>query len=91
MANIKPTLTENELSLIISSLLFSSSVNIMSNTQEAYQRSLVDLAIKLKQHKPELKLEYIQFMEEENYEDLWSSDILTHFKENIEIVNFDQV
>jgi hypothetical protein len=91
MANIKPSLTENELNLIISSLLFSSSVNVISNTQEMYQRSLIDLAIKLKEYKPSIKLENLQFIEEENYEDQWSSDILKNFKDNIEIVNFDQV
>lgn len=91
MSNIKPSLTENELNLIISSLLFSSSVNVVSNTQEDYQRSLIELAVKLKKLAPDIRLNNIQFIEEENYEDQWSSDILNNFADNIEIVNFDQV
>jgi len=91
MSNIKLSLTKKELDLVISSLLFSSSVNVVSNTQEEYQKSLVELAIKLKESSPDLQLKNIQFIEEENYEDQWSKDILTNFKDNIEVVNFDQV
>lgn len=91
MSNIKLSLTKKELDLVISSLLFSSSVNVVSNTQEEYQKSLIDLAIKLKESAPDLHLKNIQFIEEENYEDQWSKDILKNFKDNIEIINFEQV
>lgn len=91
MANIKVTLKENELEEVISALLFSSSVNIISSTDASYQRKLIDLAIKLKDLKPDIKIQNVQFIEEENYEDEWSQDILENFQENIEVVNFEQI
>ena len=91
MSKLKIPLKEEDLELIISSLLFSSSVNIVSNTQESYQKSLVDLAIKLKAYKPDLNLKDIQFIEEENYEDQWSKEIFENFKENFETVDLDRV
>ena len=91
MANIKATLKEDELETIISALLFSSSVNVISNTDVSYQRKLVDLAIKLKDLSPEIKLQNVQFIEEDNYEDEWSKDILENFEDNIEVVNFEQI
>lgn len=91
MANIKTTLKEKELEIIISALLFSSSVNVISNTDTSYQRKLVDLAIKLKELSPEIKLQNVQFIEEENYEDEWSEDILQQFENNMETVNFEQI
>lgn len=91
MANIKTTLKDDELELIISALLFSSSVNVISNTDVSYQKKLVDMAIKLKCLEPEIKLQNVQFIEEDNYEDEWSKDILENFEENMEVVSFDQV
>ena len=91
MANIKVTLKESELEEVISALLFSSSVNIISSTDTSYQRKLIDLAIKLKDLKPDIKIQNVQFIEEENYEDEWSQDILENFKDNIEVVNFEQI
>jgi len=91
MTQISAELTPQELELLISSLLFSSSVNVVSNTQEAYQKQLIELAIKLKQSLPDIQLNHIQFIEEEDYEDQWSSDILEHFKENLETINFDKI
>ena len=91
MANIKVTLKESELEEVISALLFSSSVNIISSTDTSYQRKLIDLAIKLKDLKPDIKIQNVQFIEEENYEDEWSQDILENFGDNIEVVNFEQI
>ena len=91
MANIKVTLKESELEEVISALLFSSSVNIISSTDASYQRKLIDLAIKLKDLKPDIKIQNVQFIEEENYEDEWSQDILENFENNIEVVNFEQI
>ena len=91
MANIKVTLKESELEEVISALLFSSSVNIISSTDTSYQRKLIDLAIKLKDLKPDIKIQNVQFIEEQNYEDEWSQDILENFGDNIEVVNFEQI
>jgi hypothetical protein len=91
MSKIKLSIKEEELELLVSSLLFSSSVNIVSNTEEAYQKQLIDLAVKLKNLKPDLNLKDIQFIEEENYEDKWSEEIFENFKENIEIINFEHI
>lgn len=91
MSNITPTLNEEELELVISSLLFSSSVNVVSNTEEYYQKRLIDVAIKLKNLKPDINLSHIQFIKEDNYEDQWSCDILENFSDNIEIVGFEHI
>jgi len=91
MSNITPTLNEEELELVISSLLFSSSVNVVSNTEEYYQKRLLDVAIKLKKLKPDISLSHIQFIKEDNYEDQWSCDILENFSDNIEIVGFEHI
>lgn len=91
MSNIDIKLTEEELSNAISSLLFSCSVNVVSNTEDEYQQRLLSLAEKLKTYQPDIKLKNVQFIQEENYEDSVSEKVLSSFKENIEITNFDNV
>jgi hypothetical protein len=89
--NININLSEEELSSVISALLFSSSVNIVSNTDASYQRSLLDIAVKLKTQFPKIKLPHIQFLQEQDYEDEWSEEIFNEFKNNIEIVSFEGI
>jgi len=84
--NLNVEMTERQLSTIISGLLFSCSVNIVSETSKEYQRELYELAKLLLTIKPDIKLESVQFLEEENYEDEFSKDILTTFEGNIEVV-----
>ena len=91
MSNIRLTLTEEELELVISSLLFSSSINVVSNTEEHYQKRLIDVAVKLKDLNPTIKLSHVQFIKEDEYEDRWSCDIIDSFSDNIEIVKFEGV
>ena len=91
MSNISVTLTEEELKTAISGLLFSCSVNVVSNTDLSYQEQLFNLAKKLKELKPDVKLSDIQFVKEQDYEDLISERILENFKENIEITSFDNI
>jgi enoyl-[acyl-carrier-protein] reductase (NADH) len=91
MSNINLTLTEQELETVISGLLFSCSVNVVSNTDSEYQEQLFNVAKKLKDIKPDIKLNNIQFIQEEDYEDLISEKVLTNFKENLEITSFDCV
>lgn len=91
MSNINVALTEKELQTAISGLLFSCSVNVVSNTNLEYQTELLHLAKKLKDLKPDVKLTEIQFVKEDDYEDETSPLILEAFKGNIEITSFDWV
>jgi hypothetical protein len=91
MSNINVALTEKELQTAISGLLFSCSVNVVSNTNLEYQTELLQLAKKLKDLKPDIKLTEIQFVKEDDYEDETSPLILEAFKSNIEITSFDCV
>lgn len=89
MSNID--LTEEELAIAISSLLFSCSVNVVSNTTEEFQTKLLNLAKKLKTYQPEIWLDNIQFIQEDDYEDVTSGNILENFKTNLEITSFENV
>ena len=91
MSTTNVTLTEEELKTAISGLLFSCSVNIVSDTDLAYQTKLLSLAKKLKDFKPDIKLEGIRFIKEEDYEDETSPLILEAFKNNLDITTFDHV
>jgi hypothetical protein len=91
MSTTNVTLTEEELKTAITGLLFSCSVNIVSDTDLAYQTKLLSLAKKLKDLKPDIKLEGIRFIKEEDYEDETSPLIFETFKNNIEITTFDYV
>ena len=86
------TLTENELNKIVAALLFASSINVVYNdTDSSYFKDLKNLAIRLKEYKPDIKLEHVQFIKEETYEDLWSVEILETFKDNIDITTLEKV
>jgi hypothetical protein len=89
--NITITLSERELGTLISGLLFSCSVNVVSNTNEEYQRELFDLAKTLRAIKPDVVLDSIQFLQEENYEDSLSQDVLDEFSTNLEILTFENI
>lgn len=91
MTNLNVTLNDEELQTAISALLFSCSVNVMSNTNSEFQTELFNLAVKLKNIKPDIKLPNVQFVQEDNFEDVTSSLILESFEDNIEIITFDSV
>lgn len=91
MSTVNMTLTKEELKNAISALLFSCSINVVSNTHLDYQERLFELAQKLKKLNPELKLTDIQFVKEEDYEDAISEQILNEFGSNVEIVSFDNI
>jgi len=91
MPNINLTLTKEELNAAISGLLFSCSVNVMSNTDLGYQERLFNLAKKLKEYDPEVKLTDVQFVKEQDYEDAISERILESFGGNLELTTFDCV
>ena len=82
-------LTEDNLASIISALLFSCSVNVTSNTNEEYQQELFAVAKQLKKIKPDIKLDNIQFLKEDDYEDSISVELLEEFKNNLEVSSFD--
>ena len=88
---INISLTEDQLSTIISGLLFSSSVSVVSNVNEKFYTELFELAKQLKELKPDVKLDNIQFVKEDNYEDELSTLILQEFHQNMQIVSFEQV
>jgi hypothetical protein len=83
--------TESQLATIISGLLFSCSVNIVSETNEEYQRELFEIAKRLKDIDPLIQLKDIQFVEETHYEDSLSQEILKEFSDNMEVITFDHI
>lgn len=90
--NVVVSLSEQEVSTLISSLLFSCSINVVSDTGEDFQKELLNLAKKIKEQKQDIVLDKIQFLKEESYEDSLSELVLEEFKGNIKnIVTFDQV
>jgi len=91
MSNINVALTEKELNTAISGLLFSCSVNVVSNTNLEYQTEMLQLAKKLKELKPDIKLSNIEFVKEDDYEDEVSSLLLEAFKDNMEITTFEGI
>jgi len=85
------TLTERQLATIVSGLLFSCSVNVVSNTNEEYQQELFALALVIKSAYPSIKLTDVQFLKEDNYEDELSPLVYEEFGSNMELLTFDQV
>lgn len=85
------TLTNEELETAISGLLFSCSVNIVSETNLECQQRILNLAKRLKNLVPDIKLNSVCFLKEESYEDESSADILEEFKNNLEITTFEHV
>ena len=88
---LKIELQEDGLASVISSLLFSCSVSVVSNTNEDYQAELFNLAKTLKQIKPDIKLDNIQFLKEDCYEDSISADVFKEFENNLEITTFEHI
>lgn len=84
-------MTEQQLATAISGLLFSCSVNVVSDTNEEYQRELFELAKALKFVNPEIRLDKIQFLQEDSYEDSLSQEILSEFKDNVEVVTLEGI
>jgi hypothetical protein len=88
---INISFTENQLATIISGLLFSCSVNVVSNVNEKFFLELFELAKNLKTLKPEIKLDNVQFVKEKDYEDQLSDLVLEEFHTNMQLVTFEQV
>lgn len=86
--------TEKQLASVISGLLFSCSVNIVSDSHASnveYVAEIFELARKLKNIKPDISLDNIQFIEEAHYEESISKDILKEFEGNIQVVSINEL
>jgi hypothetical protein len=88
---INISLTDEDFSTVISALLFSCSVNVVSNTSQEYQQKLFDLAKRLKAYKPDVKITDIQFLKEENYEDITTEEVLKEFETNLDVITFENI
>ena len=84
-------MTEKQLATAISGLLFSCSVNVVSTTHQEYQKELFELAKLLKTVNPDIKLTEIQFLEDVDYEDSLSTEVMEAFKGNVEVITFTQI
>jgi len=91
MKKIQVELTHEELESVISALLFTSSISIIGSVDEVRQQQLVGLAQKLKTNDPKIKLKFIEFIQEEQYEDECSQKIYEEFKNNLNVVTFEGV
>ena len=91
MKKLQIEFTNEELERVISALLFTSSVSIIGSVDEVRQQQLVELAQKLKTNDPKIKLKFIEFIKEEEYEDLCSEKIYEEFKNNLNVVTFENV
>lgn len=91
MKHINLTLNETEYKAILSSLLFACSVNVVSETNEEFQNTIFECAKKIKKQNPDVLLEQIQFIVEDNYEDQCSAEILSEFSNNLKTVSFDNI
>lgn len=80
------TLSKKDISLIIETLLFSSSVNIGAEWKEKDYDSMVDLALKLNSGVEDSEIKNLSFFIEENYNDNWTVKILDIFKGKIKEV-----
>ena len=84
-------LTDDELQTTIESLLFGTSINIVSNTDPNYQQKMFDVAVKLREHKQDIKLDNISFIKEEDYEEKITQTILDVFEQNLKFTSFEHV
>ena len=84
-------MTEKQLATAISGLLLSCSVNVVSTTHQEYLSELFQLAKLFKTVKPDIKLTEIQFIEDTNYEDSLSSEVMEAFDGNVEVITFAEV
>ena len=84
------SLSKKELSLIIETLLFSSSVNIGAEWREEDYDTMVDLALKLENDVHNTDLKNITFFVEENYSDNWTVKILNKFKGKIKEIELSK-
>ena len=89
-SSVTLSLTEQQVNLIIESLLFSSSVNIGAEWDETDLSSMIDTAKELKKISSKIELDKLVFYKEENYEDKWTKDLLKSFKKNLKTLDLQK-
>jgi uncharacterized protein YpuA (DUF1002 family) len=89
-SSVNLTLTEQQVNLIIESLLFSSSVNIGAEWNETDLTSMIDTAKSLKEVSSNIELDKLVFYKEDNYEDKWTKDLLKYFKKNLKTLDLQK-
>ena len=89
-SSVNLTLTEQQVNLIIESLLFSSSVNIGAEWNETDLTSMIDTAKSLKEFSTNIELDKLVFYKEDNYEDKWTKDLLKYFKKNLKTLDLQK-
>lgn len=95
MKSFNINLTKSEIEMLLSSLLFTSSINVvLSEDITEHSKEFLNLAKKLKENfqtkQPNLK--YIKFVHDknQNFQDSWSDDVLNNFAKNLETVELEQ-
>ena len=83
-------LSEKDLELLVSSLLFTSSVNVIGQFDEQVLSDSVGLATRLKQCDPTIQLTHIEFLKEDDYEDATSKDVYNEFNTNFKTTTFEE-
>ncbi len=91
MRSFNLSLTEKELDLLLSSLLFVSSVNVVMENNDEYPTDILNLAKKVKCSNPDIQLKRAQFIKEEEYEDKWTQDVYSNFQTNLKTTTLDLV
>lgn len=89
-SSVNLSLTEQQVNLIIESLLFSSSVNIGAEWDETDFTSMIDTAKALKKATSKVDLDKLVFYKEENYEDKWTKDLLKTFKKSLKTLDLQK-
>jgi hypothetical protein len=89
-SSVTLSLTEQQVNLIIETLLFSSSVNIGAEWDETDLSSMIDTAKELKKISSKIELDKLVFYKEENYEDKWTKDLLKSFKKNLKTLDLQK-
>ena len=84
-------LSKKDLEVVIEALLFASTVHIVSDVHEKHCSEQFELAKRLKTLCPDIKLNNVQFLIDENYEEPWTESILNEFKDNMKVVDFKNV
>jgi ABC-type thiamine transport system ATPase subunit len=82
---------EEELKTIISSLLFSCSINIVPDYSFEGQQQNIFLAKALLKHKPDLFLDQINFLKEDDYAEEITPCVYEAFKDNMNVVTFNDL
>lgn len=97
MKSFNIELNKNEIEMLLSSLLFISSINVvLSEDIDNHSEEFISLAKKIKSSLSENKaiLKYIKFVHDKNesvLEDTWTQEILNTFNKNLQTIELESV